>query len=379
MPLRLRAARQALKLGLVVGAVSSLAGFGLAGATAPLRGSGALALRGASTALALAPVQAPRTAAATGTVDLPPGAAGEPGHARLASTEYDYGRARKLNAALPFSKAPIIAALPFQVTGEAGDRARALTCMTQAVYYEAGFEPTQGQRAVAQVIVNRMRHAIFPHSVCGVVFQGAVTPGGGCQFSFTCDGSLGRGAPAPAAWRRAQEVARAALNGYVEASVGLATHYHTDYVAPYWMTTVTKMARVGQHIFYRWPGAMGLPAAYGARYAAAEHIPSVTQLMLAAQTKGRAGVFTFHPGQGVTIGADGAIYVAQTDDAPADGRVHSRILTGDAPDAAEAATPQARRAAVLAGHAAPPPGGLETMAPEPPASTPSAATTAGEG
>ena len=381
MPLRLRAARQALKLGLVLGAVSSLAGFGLAGATAPLRGSGALALRGASTALALAPVQAPRTAVATGTVDLPPGAAGEPRHARLPSTEYDYGRARKLNAALPFSKAPIIAALPFQVTGDLGDRERALTCMTQAIYYEAGFEPTQGQRAVAQVIVNRVRHAIFPHSVCGVVFQGSVTPGGGCQFSFTCDGSLGRGAPAPAAWKRAQEAARAALNGYVEASVGLATHYHTDYVAPYWMTTVTKMARVGQHIFYRWPGSLGLPAAYTARYAAAEHIPSITQLMLASQTRGKAGVFTFHPGQGVTLGADGAIYVAQNDDVPADGRVHTRIMTGDASDAAEGATPQARRAAVLAGHAAPPPGGLETMAPEPAgaAAPTTAPATAGEG
>lgn len=320
-------------------------------------------------------MEAPRTATETGTVELPPGAAGEPGGRRLAASEYDYGRARKMNAALPFSTAPIIAARPFQVVGSEGDRERALTCMTQAVYYEAGFEPTQGQRAVAQVVLNRMRHPIFPHSVCGVVFQGAVTPGGGCQFSFTCDGSLGRGVPAPAAWRRAQEVARAALNGYVEKSVGLATHYHTDYVAPYWMTTVTKMVRVGQHIFYRWPGSLGLPAAFGERYAAAERIPSTSQLMLAAQTKGaRPGVFTFKPGQGVTLGADGAIYVAQADEAPADGRVHTRVLTGPAVEAAsEAATPQARRAAVLAGHAAPPPGGLDTLAPEP--ATPPAATT----
>ncbi len=375
MPHTLRATRQALKLGLLLGAASSLAGFGLAGATAPRPGAGALALRTGSAALALAPVQPPREAAATGTVDLPPGAAGEPGGERRAGTEYDYGRAHKLNAALPFSKAPIIAALPFQVTGEAGDRERALTCLTQAVYYEAGFEPLQGERAVAQVILNRMRHGLFPHSVCGVVFQGAVTPGGGCQFSFTCDGSLGRGAPAPAAWKRAQDVARAALNGYVEASIGLATHYHTDYVAPYWMTTVTKMARVGQHIFYRWPGTLGLPAAYGARYAAVEHIPSTTQLMLAAQTKGHGGVVTFHPGQGVTLGADGAIYVAQSDDAPSDGRVHTRILTGDA--ASEGATPQARRAAVLAGHAAQPAGGLETLAPET-AAAPSAPASAGE-
>ena len=120
MPHTLRTARQALKLGLLLGAASSLAGFGLAGATAPRPASGALALRSGSTALALAPTAAPRTAVATGTVELPPGAEGEPGGVRRAGTEYDFGRAHKLNAALPFSKAPIIAALPFKLTGEAG-------------------------------------------------------------------------------------------------------------------------------------------------------------------------------------------------------------------------------------------------------------------
>ncbi len=387
MIFRLHAARQALKLGLVLGAFSTLAGFGQLADAGTGRASGSVALRAASPALALAPVEAPRTAAATGSVELPPGAAGEPGRARMAQTVYDFGQARRMNAAMPFSRAPILAAAPFTATGSAGDRARAETCMTQAIYYEAGFEPTEGQRAVAQVIINRMRHPIFPHSICGVVFQGAELATG-CQFSFSCDGALGRGVPAPAAWKRAQAVARAALNGYVEKAVGLATHYHTEYVAPYWMTTVTKMARVGQHIFYRWPGVVGLPSAFSAQYAAAERPPSATVLLAAARVRAaeaaaRAGsplLRAFLPGQGVSMGPDGAIYVAQKED---DGRVHARLFTdaglpaAPAEDAsAGAATPTARRAALLSGHGGDLPTGLETVTPAKPAAAAPAASAA---
>ncbi len=357
---RLHAARQALKLGLVVGAFATLAGLGrVSDAAAPLRLTRTVALRAA---LPVAAQVELRTAGATGTVEPPPGAAGEPSGRRLAATEYDYGRARRMNAALALSKAPVIAAQPFLLTGAPGDRERATTCLTQAVYYEAGFEPDAGRRAVAQVVLNRMRHPLFPHSVCGVVFQGAVTPGGGCQFSFTCDGSLGRGVPAAAAWRRAEEAAKAALAGRVEAEVGLATHYHADYVAPYWMTTVTKLARVGQHIFYRWPGRLGLPSAFGERYAAAEHIPSLQLLMASVRTRTVPGPPGFHPGAGVSLGADGAIYVAQADEAG--GRVHGRFGNGGDP-AAEVvgATPTARRAALLAGHGGGPPEELDTLAP----------------
>ena len=95
--------------------------------------------------------------------------------------------------------------------GDELDHRRALLCLTQAVYYEAGFEPLAGRRAVAQVVLNRMRHPAFPKSVCGVVYQGRRSPV--CQFSFVCDGSLYR-APAPAAWREAKAVAEAALGGY---------------------------------------------------------------------------------------------------------------------------------------------------------------------
>ena len=154
-------------------------------------------------------------------------------------------------------------ARPFEVSGSDVDQRRALLCLTQAVYYEAAHEPLSGRRAVAQVVLNRMRHPAFPKSVCGVVYQRNSTPV--CQFTFVCDGSLYR-RPGAGAWREAEQVARAALAGYVEASVGAATHYHADYVAPRWAPLLAKVSVIGQHIFYRWPGAWGRPAAFNGRY-----------------------------------------------------------------------------------------------------------------
>jgi spore germination cell wall hydrolase CwlJ-like protein len=163
---------------------------------------------------------------------------------------------------------PVTPARPFILEASEADRGRAVNCLSQAVYYEAGYEPPEGRRAVAQVVINRMRHAGYPKSICGVVYQGSgrVT---GCQFSFTCDGSLGR-PPSLDAWADAQVVARQALSGVVEPSVGVSTHYHADYVAPYWAPTLVKLAKIGVHIFYRWTGPQGELAAFNGRYAGGE-------------------------------------------------------------------------------------------------------------
>jgi len=180
--------------------------------------------------------------------------------------------AQAINAALPFAAGAIEAARPFSLAAAAANdqsRNRALHCLTQAVYYEAGYEPIEGRRAVAQVILNRMRHPTYPNSVCGVVYDGSSRPG--CQFSFTCDGSLRR-VPASGAWAEAERVAREALAGAVVSSVGTATHYHANYVAPYWAPRLTKLAQIGAHIFYRWPGAAGRTAAFTSRYAGLESV-----------------------------------------------------------------------------------------------------------
>ncbi len=185
--------------------------------------------------------------------------------------------AQQINAALPFSAAPIESARPFALPALATPNAsRALHCLTQAVYYEAGYESAEGRRAVAQVVLNRVRHPAFPNSVCGVVYDGS-TRRTGCQFSFTCDGSLRR-APSPRAWADAERIAREALQGNVASNVGTATHYHANYVAPYWAPRLTKLNQIGAHIFYRWPGAWGRNAAFSSRYAGSESVgtPNLT-------------------------------------------------------------------------------------------------------
>lgn len=177
--------------------------------------------------------------------------------------------AQQLNAAMPNALGALQPARPFvfRAANEASRR-RALRCLTQAVYYEAALEPDEGQAGVAQVVLNRVRDPNYPDSVCGVVYQGAERTTG-CQFSFTCDGSLARG-PVRWAWERAERAAARALNGHVATRVGTATHYHADYVHPWWSPTLAKITQVGAHIFYRWKGAAGETAAFADAYSGRE-------------------------------------------------------------------------------------------------------------
>lgn len=177
--------------------------------------------------------------------------------------------AQYINALRPVSLDPPPPARAFILKASEEDRLRAEECLTQAIYYEAATEPLEGMQAVAQTVLNRMRHPGYPKSVCGVVYQGSLRTTG-CQFSFTCDGSLAR-VPIPAIWERSREVAKRALGGFVLKSVGTATHYHADYVAPYWAPTLYKISKIGRHIFYRWTGPWGLPPAFTGRYAGGEN------------------------------------------------------------------------------------------------------------
>ena len=172
----------------------------------------------------------------------------------------------------PAADAGITPAAPFTLRGATPlDRGRALECLTAAIYYEAASEPDAGQRAVAQVVLNRVRHPAFPASVCGVVYQGAERTSG-CQFSYACDGSMAR-VPSRSGWARAARVAAAALGGYVFAPVGLATHYHTYAVTPAWNRTLVMTDAIGAHFFHRWKGYWGTAGAFHQRYAAHEPLP----------------------------------------------------------------------------------------------------------
>ena len=184
------------------------------------------------------------------------------------------GPAGAAELALPRPPAGLLdsgpAARSMQLVGTVLDRARAQQCLTMAIYYEAASEPDAGQRAVAQVVLNRVAHPTYPDTVCGVVFQGSERATG-CQFSFTCDGSLAR-KPAKMWWDRAASVARAALAGGVYAPVGLATHYHTVQVHPYWADSLDHVGTIGAHRFYRWRGAAGRSLAFSDSYRGGEPI-----------------------------------------------------------------------------------------------------------
>jgi hypothetical protein len=150
-----------------------------------------------------------------------------------------------------------------------------LECLTTAVYFEARGESPRGQAAVAQVVLNRVKHKAFPKSVCGVVFQGAGRAG--CQFSFACDGSM-RKRKELLAWNRARNVAARALAGAARADIGAATHFHTTAVSPIWAPQMLRVANVGAHVFYKF-------APYRLRTAPAAP-PAVEQALLTAGVPG---------------------------------------------------------------------------------------------
>lgn len=250
----------------------------------------------------------------------------------LGFTILDDQAAQEINALRPFSTLPIRPMRPFVLNTDAADQARAVTCLTQAVYYESAREPSLGQAAVAQVVLNRLRHPAYPKSVCGVVYQGAARATG-CQFTFTCDGSLAQ-APIPGLWSQAQSVARRALSGFVAKEVGSATHYHAVYVAPYWAPTLVKMKQIGQHIFYRWTGPWGEPPAFTGRYAGGE--ANLSPAILGALDARTQGLFNpeaegMGAGRKVTLAVAGEVRTYTVADREALGGERTRVLGQIAP------------------------------------------------
>lgn len=157
-----------------------------------------------------------------------------------------------------------------------------LECLAQAVYYEARGESARGQAAVAQVVLNRVKHPAFPKTVCGVVFQGAGRAG--CQFSFACDGSMRRRRE-PGAWEAAREVATRALTGAARADVGSATHFHTTQVSPIWAPQMLRVTQVGLHVFYKFSprrkAIRGAPTVQTAVLTAGSPEPDAAELHIA--------------------------------------------------------------------------------------------------
>jgi spore germination cell wall hydrolase CwlJ-like protein len=123
-----------------------------------------------------------------------------------------------------------------------------IECLTQAIYYEARNESEDGQAAVAEVVLNRSRAGSYPRKVCDVVYQRNSRT---CQFTFTCDGSIGRGPVNMTAWRRAERIARAVHEGRSPSLLPRnSVNYHANYVRPSWGRRLERVRQIGAHIFY---------------------------------------------------------------------------------------------------------------------------------
>lgn len=130
------------------------------------------------------------------------------------------------------------------------DSARQQRCLAEAVYFEARSEPEEGQAAVAQVVLNRVRSGLYPSNVCAVVYQDRNRPFA-CQFSFACEGKSLR-VEEPGPWATAVRIAKDVTSGKIyNAKVGSALNYHANYVMPYWASTLKRVDRIGHHIFYQ--------------------------------------------------------------------------------------------------------------------------------
>ena len=117
-------------------------------------------------------------------------------------------------------------------------------CIAVAVYHEARGESLEGQLAVAKVIMNRAASGQYPTSWCGVVKQP-------WQFSFVRGGRFPSVDEGSAAWHKALGITRLAVSNAVDSVPADCLWYHADYVAPSWGQRLTRVEKIGAHIFYR--------------------------------------------------------------------------------------------------------------------------------
>ena len=116
-------------------------------------------------------------------------------------------------------------------------------CLAKAVYFEARGEGLEGQLAVAEVVLNRAASGLYPATICGVVTQPA-------QFSFVRAGRLPPVDAGSECWHKALAIADIARKHLAEEIGQNVLWYHADYVAPVWGRLHTRVAQIGQHIFY---------------------------------------------------------------------------------------------------------------------------------
>ena len=148
-------------------------------------------------------------------------------------------------------------------------------CLAQNIFFESSVDNKAGMAAVADVVLNRVKHSYYPNTICEVVYQAKMKESWKtkqfpdlddserkyvpirhrCQFSWYCDGKSDDIPLGSENWIKAQMIAwdimhNDGLRGITEG----ATHYHATYVKPKWASqhNMDLVGRIGLHIFYRW-------------------------------------------------------------------------------------------------------------------------------
>jgi spore germination cell wall hydrolase CwlJ-like protein len=126
-----------------------------------------------------------------------------------------------------------------------------MSCLAEALYFEARGEPIQGQLAVGEVILNRVEDTRYPSSICKVINQGTGRRFA-CQFTYTCDGKL-ETVNERKPYEMALKIAKILMTTHDGKLTRGSTHYHSNYVNPKWSKKFERVAKFGRHIFYRQP------------------------------------------------------------------------------------------------------------------------------
>lgn len=127
-------------------------------------------------------------------------------------------------------------AAPVQARTVSADSS-SVECLARTIYHEARGEGPRGQRAVGEVVINRVK-AGFGKSVCGVTrARGQFAPGGPIREHD--------------AWQGARNIAVALLSGKGQDITGGATYFHSDKVRPSWSRKFPVTGRIGSHVFYK--------------------------------------------------------------------------------------------------------------------------------
>ncbi len=125
-------------------------------------------------------------------------------------------------------------------------------CIRQALWHESRGEGAEGIKAVAGVIVNRVKSGIYPDDYCSVIHQPK-------QFSYVHE-LQSSGKPLSIDPKKSEvqtlkyidDVSIQVLTGSFKNPFDKSVlWYHAKYVKPKWSKVKQKVATIGSHLFYK--------------------------------------------------------------------------------------------------------------------------------